>query len=369
MAERVGMGVVGAGSIGIRAALMHLSMDDVQNRQYLAAVCDPAPGRAKAAAETYGVRAPYESFEELLADRNVDAVTLCSPIGLHYEQGKMAIEAGKHVHFNKTMTTEVWEADDLIARAKAKGVHLVASPGMMLYPRNRRARKAVLEGRLGKLAWAAVGASIGGGHINESLRQGDDVLTNIDPTWYFKRPGGGPQYDVTVYALHNLTGIVGPAKRVTALSGLVVPVREFRGKQIDCDMDDNTVMLLDFGESFFGFVYGAVTGLIGGWAIPRIFGTQAAIIDYKIGDEELGREGDHYPHVTGQHQEMREHHVFEDMMQLVDWIREGKPSIASVEHARHVVDIIESGYRAAETGQTQALRTTFKPLTLEEIED
>jgi predicted dehydrogenase len=59
---------------------------------------------------------------------------------------------------------------------------------------------------------------------------------------------------------------------------------------------------------------------------------------------------------------MPESHVFEDMMQLVDWVREGAPSIANAEHARHVIDIIESGYRAVETGQTQELRTRFEPL-------
>ena len=46
-------------------------------------------------------------------------------------------------------------------------------------------------------------------------------------------------------------------------------------------------------------------------------------------------------------------------MQLVDWVRDGTPSIATAEHARHVIDIIESAYRAASTGQTQELRTTF----------
>ncbi len=46
-------------------------------------------------------------------------------------------------------------------------------------------------------------------------------------------------------------------------------------------------------------------------------------------------------------------------MQLVDWIREDKPTIVTPEHARHVIDIIESAYRAAETGQTQTLHTTF----------
>jgi predicted dehydrogenase len=55
------------------------------------------------------------------------------------------------------------------------------------------------------------------------------------------------------------------------------------------------------------------------------------------------------------------------MMQLVDWIRDGKPSIADAEHARHVIDIIEAGYRAVETGQTQALRTTFEPLAVDAL--
>ncbi|MFC7624224.1 hypothetical protein [Microlunatus sp. GCM10028923] len=51
--------------------------------------------------------------------------------------------------------------------------------------------------------------------------------------------------------------------------------------------------------------------------------------------------------------------MYEDVMQLVDWVRDGTPSIVTAEHARHVIDIIESGYRAATTGQTQDLTTTF----------
>lgn len=100
MERPVGMGVVGAGAIGIRGAMRHLSLPDVQDRVQLAAVCDPVPGRAEAAAVKYGVAAAYESYEELLVDPGVDAVTICSPIGLHYDQGVAAIEAGKHVHFN-----------------------------------------------------------------------------------------------------------------------------------------------------------------------------------------------------------------------------------------------------------------------------
>ena len=65
------------------------------------------------------------------------------------------------------------------------------------------------------------------------------------------------------------------------------------------------------------------------------------------------------PHVTGPHRQIEEQHVYEDVMQLVDWVRDDVPSIATAEHARHVIDIIECAYRAAETGQTQELKTEF----------
>ena len=46
-------------------------------------------------------------------------------------------------------------------------------------------------------------------------------------------------------------------------------------------------------------------------------------------------------------------------MQLVDWVRDGTPSPVTARHARHVIDIIESTYRSAETGSTERLATTF----------
>jgi len=306
----------------------------------------------------------------LLADPNVDAVTLCSPINLHYEQGLAAVAAGKHLHFNKTMTVTSAEADDLMAKAKAAGIHIVASPGMMLHPHNQRLRRAVLEGRLGKLAWAVAGTSAGSGtyHLNEGVRQGDDLLSNINPAWYFRKPGGGPQYDVTVYCLHNLTGILGPAKRVTALSGIVLPERAFKGEMLPCDQDDNTHLLIDFGNATHAFVYGSAAGALPTKGFqPNIYGTASSIVGTQLNELELQLPGDHQPHVVGVHDEMGEKHVYEDMMQLVDTIRTGTPSIASAEHARHVIEIIEAGYRAAETGCTQELRTTFEPLPLDAL--
>jgi predicted dehydrogenase len=361
----LGIGVVGTGAIGQRGALMHLTLPDVQDRVRVVAVCDPVEGRAEAAARKYGVPVFYRTYAELLADPEVDAVTMCSPISLHYEQGLAAIEAGKHIHFNKTMVTTVAEADHIIALAAQKGVCVVASPGMMLHPHNQRIRRLVLEGALGQLGWAVAGtAGVGTYHMNEEFRTGADILTDVDPTWYFLKPGGGPQYDVTVYCLHTLTGILGPARRVTALSGISVSERDYHGKPIACTADDHTQLLIDFGGSVFAFVYAAPAGTITQGFQPNIYGAKGAIVGTRFGESDLKLEEDHEPHVTGAHTTMLESHVFEDMMQLVDRVREGAGTIASPEHARHVIDIIEAGYRAAETGRTQELCTSFEPLAL-----
>jgi predicted dehydrogenase len=373
MSDPLQLGVVGAGSISLRGLLPHLTMDDVQDRVRVVAVCDPAPGRAEAAAEKFGVPAAFRTCEELLDKGGVDAVTIASPIGVHFEQGMMAVERGVHAHFNKTMTTTADEADELIAAAEAAGVRLVASPGEMLRPLHREVRRLVGDGALGTLTWAVAGSAFGTYHENEdSVRAGDDVLTNVNPSWYWRRPGGGPLYDMTVYGLHALTGILGPARRVTAFSGVRIPERTFRGETFGCDMDDNTLILLDYGDSLFAFVYGVAAGHLPGTRRMLIFGTGGFIngdtlngepIDYPGREqaERLGRQS-LLPHVTGEHAQMQEAHVYEDVMQLVDWVLDDSPSIVTAEHARHVIEVFDAAYRSAESGRAQDLRTTFPTL-------
>ncbi len=365
------LGIVGTGSIALRGLLPHLTMDDLRDRVQVAAVCDPVLERAQAAAQKFGVPAAYPSFEAMLEAGGFEAVSLASPIGLHFAQGKAAIERGLHVHFNKTMTTTVDEADELIALAAQNNVKLVASPGEIINPRLRAIRRLIQDGAIGQPTWAVAGATFGTYHEDEaSVRGGDDPLTNVNPAWYFRKPGGGPLYDMTVYGLHALTGVVGPARRVTALSGVRVHEREFAGQLLPTDMDDQTLMVLDFGEAFFAFVYGVAAGRLPNVGRPFVCGTQGTINGKLLNGEPIAFEGHakedewgyaaNLPHVVGDHLGMEETHVYEDVMQLVDWVRENKPTAATAEHARHAIEIIEAAYRSAETGQAQTLRTTFE---------
>lgn len=370
MSEVVRLGIVGTGSITLRGLLPHLTMEDVQDRVRVVALCDPVYERAQAAAAKFGVPAAYATMEEMLAAGGLDAVSIASPIGFHYEQGVMAVDAGVHVHFNKSMTTTVAEADDLISQAQVRGVKLVASPGELINPRLQRIKEMIHDGALGQLTWAITGSAFGRYHEQETgVRMGNDPLTNINPAWYFRRPGGGPLYDMTVYGLHALTGVVGPAKRVTAMSGVRVAEREFRGEMLPTDMDDQTMMVLDFGDSFFAYVYGVAVGQIPGLGRPMIFGTKGVIngptlngveFDYPRREDVLAYNyAASLPHVVGAHRAMEEAHVYEDVMQLVDWVRDDVPTLATAEHARHVIEIFDAAYRSAASGQVQELRTTF----------
>lgn len=372
MAEQIRLGIVGAGSISVRGIMPHLALEDVHDRVRMTAVCDPAPGRAQAASERFDIPHHFESYEELLESGTVDAVTIASPIGLHFEQGMQAVEKGIHLHFNKTMTTTKAEADTLIDAARAKDVKIVASPGEMLRPVHQEIRRMIERGDLGTLTWAVCGSAFSTYHEKERVRHGDDPLSNINPAWYFRKPGGGPLYDMTVYGLHATTGILGPVKRVTALSGVRIREREFRGEILPTDMDDNTLMVVDFGDSLFGFVYGVAAGSIPSRGRIMIFGTQGTVNGPMFNDEpiqypglELDQQGRGWeinaslPHVVGEHRGMEEAHVYEDVMQLVDLLLFDRPTVSTPEHARHVIEVFDKAYQSAETGQTQTVTSVF----------
>jgi predicted dehydrogenase len=385
MSKIVKIAVSGLGSVAQRGVLPHLSQPDIKDRVKLQAVMDIVEDRAKVSAEKFGAEEWYTDYDEMLAKADIDAVSLSSPIPLHFEQSLKAINSGKHVHGNKPITMTVDEATQLIEASAKAGVKVVASPGNSpILPSAIRMRELLKEKVVGEVYFAVVGG--GGVHEYEGIRQQDDVLSDIDPTWYYTSPG--PSLCVssnTVYRLHTLISILGPVKRVTGFSGVVIkertllkpsPDSSWKGTSVNVVNDDNTLLVCDFGNSVYAYVQGGLSRTVG---FPRflVSCSKGSIQPTRTGleinkwipgqqtepiVEELPRRN--LPYVSGVHDTLPEAHVYNDIMHLVDCVINDKPPIVydnvqSLLIARHVIEIGEKGWIAANTGQTQTLTTSL----------
>lgn len=116
---------------------------------HLAAVVDPDQKNADSAAATYGVKAT--SFEAVLTDPAIDAVSLASPADLHFSQAKAALEAGKHVYVEKPLALDVGEAEALCALAEAQERMLMVGHLLQYHPVYVALRQKVEYGALGRI--------------------------------------------------------------------------------------------------------------------------------------------------------------------------------------------------------------------------
>jgi predicted dehydrogenase len=121
----------------------------------LTAVCDPVRARADALATKFRVPAVYD-IAQFLARKDIDAVSVLTPSGLHPEHVIACAEAGKHVVVEKPMALRLQDADDMIEGCDRAGVK------MFVVKQNRfnvpvvKARDALDAGRFGKLILGTV---------------------------------------------------------------------------------------------------------------------------------------------------------------------------------------------------------------------
>jgi predicted dehydrogenase len=92
----------------------------------LAAVCDRDAGRLEYVRTRYPAARLYDDFEDLLGDREVNAVVVATPAALHFRMARRALEAGKHVFVEKPLATSAAQCAELGAVADARRLTLMA---------------------------------------------------------------------------------------------------------------------------------------------------------------------------------------------------------------------------------------------------
>ncbi|WP_127531158.1 Gfo/Idh/MocA family protein [Paenibacillus kobensis] len=139
--------VIGCGAIAVRR---HIPEYANNPNVKLVAFADPVIERAEELAKQYDAKA-YSDYEQLLAEVEVDAVSVCTPNHLHAPASIAAAKAGAHVLVEKPMATNEKEALEMIEAAKANGVMLMVGHNQRLMPPHVKAKEVLQSGRLGKV--------------------------------------------------------------------------------------------------------------------------------------------------------------------------------------------------------------------------
>ncbi|MCM3130463.1 MULTISPECIES: Gfo/Idh/MocA family oxidoreductase [unclassified Paenibacillus] len=144
---KIKVAVFGCGAIAERR---HIPEYAANEQVELVAFADPIIERAEKMAETYGGKG-YASYEELLANEEVDAVSVCTPNYLHASMAIAAANAGKHVLVEKPMACTAEEGEQMIEAAKKNGVFLMVGHNQRLMPPHVKAKELLESGKLGKV--------------------------------------------------------------------------------------------------------------------------------------------------------------------------------------------------------------------------
>lgn len=157
MNERLRVGIVGADATGQGwGPLAHFpalaSLPDYE----IVALCTSRPETAKAAARRYGIAHAYHDVRDMVANPEIDVVTVAVRAPNHYDVTMAALEAGKHVYCEWPLAADTKQAEAMAALARARGVRAVVGLQARRDPTLRYVRDLIAQGHIGEVLAATM---------------------------------------------------------------------------------------------------------------------------------------------------------------------------------------------------------------------
>ena len=352
--------IVGCGDIAEHVYMPQMSKN---RRAEVVACCDLKAERTGLFTEKFKIPKAYSGIDKLLELEDFDILMDTASIQAHFELNMKALKAGKHLYSQKPIGLTVDETTEMIETAKKMKVKFAASPIHMLRPDIQEAKRLIDQGIIGKVCLVRAMASHGGPEYFQYREN--------DPSWFYE-PGAGALYDLGVHALHQVTGLLGPAKTVNCTASISSPERvirsgAFNNKKINSGkLFDNYIINLDFGN---GTIANVITGFCtkaGSASSLEIYGEYGSIIftndpahPLKIYIDEPYRKIRGWLEQFPQERPAGEFYQCSCIADLIDAIENDRPSGIPPEHARHVIDLICNIEESAKDGRIHTLSTVF----------
>ncbi|MEN6425556.1 MAG: Gfo/Idh/MocA family oxidoreductase, partial [Phycisphaerales bacterium] len=145
---RVKVGIIGSGfEADIHAESFRLMPEEAE----VVAVASPTPGNAEKLAKKYGVPRFFTDYRKMLAEKDIEMVTIAAPNVLHAQMTADIAGAGKHVVCEKPLCMTLEEADAMIDVCRKKGVLLMYAEELFFTPKYVKAKQMADQGAFGKV--------------------------------------------------------------------------------------------------------------------------------------------------------------------------------------------------------------------------
>jgi predicted dehydrogenase len=351
-ATKLRVAVIGCGSVSNRY-IPHLQSSALID---VVSLCDIKYERAVAQKKQYNVNAEtYPNIDALLKGVPFDMMVTLTDMQLHGELNKKALMAGKHVWSEKPMANTYAEGKALLDLAKSKNLRLWGAPAVVNSPQFAFMAKCIQEGKLGRLASA------------------HGQYGHTGPGWssFFYEKDGGSMPDLGVYNIATLTGLLGPALSIMAMTSIVNPERMIDGKGlVKVEAEDNAHILIDHGKGIIshvmcGFNYFDPHGheakaqqlhsiqIFGDKGNLRLIG-----YDWETNGVYLDDSWDNP--ATLYEKEPGGYLWQEGATKVGESILSKTESKINVEHALHVLEVMEAARKSSATGTKIKMQSTFK---------
>jgi predicted dehydrogenase len=194
MSRRLRFGILGTGNI----ARQFCTGVGGAARVELAAVGSRTQKAAQAFAQSFNISRIHASYDELLNDRDIDAIYISLPNSLHHEWTLKALQAGKHVLCEKPLAVTAREGEEMFAAARRAKKLLVEAFMYVSHPQTKRVLETVRSGAIGELRLIRASFCYRTSRIDGNIR--------FDP-----KLAGGALMDVGCYCTHFAQLIAGSA--------------------------------------------------------------------------------------------------------------------------------------------------------------
>ncbi|WP_337267359.1 Gfo/Idh/MocA family protein [Oryzifoliimicrobium ureilyticus] len=373
MSRELGVGIIGCGNI----STTYFSLSPLFKGIKVLACADLNADMAKQRAEEFGVKA--QSIDELLANSELDVIVNLTVPAAHYAVSKSILEAGKHVYSEKPLVLSLEEGEELRRIGREKRLFIGCAPDTFLGGAHQLARKYIDEGGVGRI-------TSGTCHVMSPGME----MWHPNPGFFFLQ-GGGPILDLGPYYVANLINLIGPVKRVGALTSMANPTRTITSQPLA-----GTIIPVETPTTIHAlleFVSGATVTLSASWDVwshrhanMELYGTEGSIYvpdpNFFGGDVEVsGRDKNIRPLEAWDHpfsrlnQESpngsRANYRTAGLADMAIALIEGRDPRCSLDRSLHGIDIMTSILKSGAEGRFVDMTTSCTqpaPLGIEEAE-